>query len=147
MVKSGARVSDELLASLDVGEESGCLPERLSTFASWHDPEIAAFLARAVGRPPETTRFAAALAKLLIDHRLTLRLVRDAGSLVASDRSAFSKAIREVVSDMKEGATFVEALHRHPKSFDAFFCTLLRETNERGKLRSVLAMLGNSGHG
>jgi type II secretory pathway component PulF len=142
--RTGAAVGGELLAALDVGEERGDLPGSLAVFACQCGPRPGARLAAAVGQRPEATRFAAALARLLGDRRLTVGLVEEAARLAAGDGSAFAAAAERVVAAMRDGATFPQALARESGSFDPLFCALVGAPDGRDGLRAVLARLGEA---
>lgn len=141
LARTGVAVGRELLAALTVGEERGDLPGALAAFARRREG-VSRRLAAAVGRGPEVTRFAAALARLLREHRLTVRLVEDAGRLAAGDGSAFAKVVERVAEEMRNGDSFSKALARQPRTFDPLFCALVGGPNQRDRLRLVLARLG-----
>jgi type II secretory pathway component PulF len=143
MAKSGARVADELRAAFRIGEERGCLSALLSQFAHQIDPYVSTSLAESLGRAPEVTRFAAALARLLVDRHLTVSLVRDAAQLSAPKRSEFGKAIEYVIEDINSGMSLDESLGKQSFFFDSFFCSLICSPQDRDKLRKVLARLGS----
>ena len=144
LARTGVAVRGELLAALAVGEERGDLPGSLAAFACQCHPRPGPQLALAVGRPPEVTRFAAALARLLRDRRLTVLLIEDAARLAAGDRSAFARLVGRVAENMRGGMPFPEALATEPKAFDPLFCTLVAAPDDRDRLRAVLARLGEA---
>lgn len=142
LARTGVVVSDELLAALAVGEERGDLSGSLAAFARRGGARPGARLAAAVRRRPEATRFAAALARLLQNRRLTVGLVKDAARLAAGDESAFAKAIGQVAEEMRNGTPFPQALAQQTSAFDPFFCALIGCPDGRDRLRTVLARLG-----
>src|SRR4051794_8427012 len=83
LTKTEASVRPGLLAALRVGEEHDGLVAELSAFARRTRRFTASKFLRAIGRSPEAREFAAALARLLRDHRLTVREVRAAGQVAA----------------------------------------------------------------
>jgi type II secretory pathway component PulF len=133
-----------LIAALAVGEERGDLPGSLAEFARRRDPRARQRLAVAVGRRPEVSRFAAALARLLRDRPLTVRLIEDAARLAAGDGSAFVASVARVVEEMRGGTPFPEALATEPETFDPLFCTLVAAPDGRIGLRAVLAQVGEA---
>jgi type II secretory pathway component PulF len=137
-------VGVELLAALAVGEERGDLADSLSAYARSCDPHAPLRLAAALGRHPEVTRFAAALARLLRDRRLTVYLIEDAGRLAAGDGSTFATTAKRVADAMRAGSSFAEALASEPRTFDPLFCSLVAAPDDREKLRAVLARLADS---
>lgn len=144
LAKTRIRVADELLATLRVGEDRGCLPEELAAFARRCDPHAGARLAEAVGCGAEVTRFAAALARLLTDRPMTLQTIEDAGLLAAGRVSPFAEVIRGVVTAMTGGTPFPEALREQGGVFDPFFCLLIATPVERRQLRAVLERIGGN---
>jgi type II secretory pathway component PulF len=140
--RTGAGVSPGLLAALRVGEELGCLGEELSAFAARHRSASPARFLRAIGRSPEATRFAAALARLLREHRLTVRVVRAAGLIAGAGGGSFSRAVDDIARRMENGGPFVDALRRHPAHFDALYCGLLDAAESRDEMRACLERLG-----
>lgn len=144
--RTGVGVGGELLAAFAVGEERGDLPGSLAWFARRRGGDPGRRLAIAVRRRPEATRFAASLARLLRDQRLTVGLVEDAARLAAGDHSAFADAVRRVAEEMRNGETFAVALSHERRFFDLFFCTLLAAPTGRDQLRAVLARLGELPH-
>src|SRR5437868_1968735 len=80
--------------------------DQMPAFARRSDPRPGARLAAALGRPAEATRFAAALARLLAEHKLTVRLVEDAARLAAGAGSGFARIGGRVAEAMRNGATF-----------------------------------------
>jgi type II secretory pathway component PulF len=140
--RTGVGVTGELLAALAVGEERGDLPGSLSGFARRCGGDPGRRLAIAVGRRPEATHFAAALARLLRDQRLTVGLVEDAARLAAGERSAFADAVGRVAEEMRSGETLSLALSRQRRFFDPFFCALVGAPDGRDQLRTVLIRLG-----
>lgn len=145
--KTGAIVADALLSALRIGEYHGCLARNLSVFAHRTIPRVEEQLARAVGRPPEATRFAAALADLLTDRRLTTDLIQDAAALAAEKHSTFRRIIKRVVVDIKNGEPFAQAIQGHVNGFDSLFCELVAATSRRQELRAVLMLLGKTSVG
>jgi type II secretory pathway component PulF len=141
LTRTGAAVGGELLAALRVGQDQGCLAERLAAFARCCDPCAANRLAAAVGRREEVRRFAATLAALLVDRRLTIELIRDAAEAAAGSKSRFATVVQRVCDEMDNGAAFHEALRREPRTFDPFFCALVGAPNGRDDLRGVLSRL------
>lgn len=142
--RTGAAVRGELLAALTVGEERGDLAGSLAEFARQCDPRASQRLAAAVGRRPEVTRFAAALARLLRDRPLTVRLIEDAARLAAGDGSAFATAVGRVAEAMRGGTPFPDALADEPGTFDPLFRTLVDAPDGRDGLRAVLARVGEA---
>jgi len=137
-------VDGELLAALAVGEERGDLPGWLAAFARRHEPRPGRRLAASVGRRPEVTRFAAALARLLKDRPLTVPLIEDAARLAAGEGSPFALAVGRLAEAMCEGVAFSEALATEESMFDPFFCALVAVPEQRGQLRAVLARVGEA---
>lgn len=140
--KSGAWVEPGLLVALEAGEEYGRLVEELSSFARELEPGVTRLLHQAAGRRPEATRFAAALARLLRDHRLCLELVEVAGRLAAPRDRGFASVMRTVVTEMENGEPFLGALRRQPRYFDTFYCGLLEVAESREDLQAALERLG-----
>jgi type II secretory pathway component PulF len=140
--RTGVTVGGELLAALAVGEERGDLPGSLAAFARRCEPRAGQRLAAAVGRRPEVTRFAAALARLLRDRPLTVRLIEDAARLAAGDGSAFASAVGRVAEGMRGGSPFPEALATEAGTFDPLFRALVAVPERRDHLRAVLARVG-----
>ncbi|OWK45009.1 type II secretion system F family protein [Fimbriiglobus ruber] len=139
--QTNVRVAGGLLTALEVGEERGCLAEQLAAFARWHDPQAGARLAAEVGRSPGAARFAAALATLLSDRRLTVSLVEDAGRL-AGGGNRFNQTIGRLATSVRNGVTFTDALAREKATFDPLFCLMVKTPEHRSELRAVLARLG-----
>lgn len=142
LARTGVRGCEGLLAALQVGEEQGDLAGELAAFARRLDPRADDRLSRAAGRSPEAVRFAAALARLLRDRSLTLRVVEDAGRLAAAGRRSFQAAVAGLVSDMRGGMPFAEALGQRHDYFDPLFCQFVHAAEGRDQLRAVLERLG-----
>jgi type II secretory pathway component PulF len=139
---TGVIVEGELLAVLEVGEKRGKLSDSLGEFARQCDPQAGQKLAIAVGRPPEVTRFAAALARLLKDYPLTVGLIEDASRLAAGHGSAFVASVERVTESMRCGTPFPTALATEPGTFDPLFRALVAAPDGRESLRAVLDQLG-----
>src|SRR5262249_12565470 len=73
--RTGLRFDPGILAVLKVGEQQGCLADELFAFAKRFHPDPSRALRRAIGRPSETTRFAAALGRLLRHRSLTVEVI------------------------------------------------------------------------
>lgn len=144
LARTGLAVSGELLAALDAGGARGAPAEHLSAFAARCHPRPAARLAVALGRPPEAGRFAAALARLLAEHPLTVGLIGDAGRLAAGDGSKFAAAAERVAEAVRDGTPFPDALAGEPAWFDPLFRALVRAADTRDRTRAVLERLGAS---
>jgi type II secretory pathway component PulF len=142
--RTGAAVGGELLAALEVGEERGGLADELAAFALRFDPRPGPRLAAALGRSQEVTRFAAVLARLLAEHKLTVRLVEDAARLAAGSASGFARVVGRVTEAMRGGIPFAEALGAEAGTFDPLFCALVGCPDNRDRLRAVLARLGEA---
>jgi type II secretory pathway component PulF len=145
LVNSGARVDPRLLAALQVGEAHGCLAEELFAFARDICSGATERLRQAVGRRPEATRFAAALARLLRERGLTLDVVESAGRIASAGSTAFAAIVRAIIVDMENATPFVNALRRHPIYFDLLYCDLLEAAKSRPQVRDCLERLGQSG--
>ena len=143
LARTGAKVDARLLAALEVGEEHGCVAGELTAFARQLHPRPTAWLNRRLGRPEESVRFAAALARLLTDRRLTPALIEDAGRVAAGGRRAFLAVIAQVAAAVSDGETFPSALRPHRRWFDPLFCYLLDAADTRDGLRATLARLGD----
>ena len=137
-------VTDDLLAALRVGEERGCLSAALSQFARVRDPRAATRLAQAVKRSAEASRFADILADLLATHRLTPRLLLDAGDLAAGGKSAFRQAVGRAAAAVENGVSLGEALREQAGAFDPLFCRVVDVPADRSHLRAVLKRLGDT---
>jgi type II secretory pathway component PulF len=141
---TGIRVSKRLRATLEVGQQRGRVAEELAAFARSKYPNVAHRLARSLGRPQEVTRFALALSRLLIDHRLTVNIISDASTLASGKGSRFDRVIAQVIEDMRSGDLFAESLRQHPKYFDSFFCDVVAACSGRDQLLQTLLRL--TGH-
>jgi type II secretory pathway component PulF len=142
LAKTRARVKPQLLAALEVGEEHGSLVEELFAFAHGLCPDAAQLLRQTVGRRAEATRFAAALARLLREHGLTVQTVMAAGNLAAAGNNDFRQVIQALVEDMESGGNFTDALRQHPSYFDPLYCGFLEAADSRQQVRACLERLG-----
>ncbi len=141
--RTGAGVQPGLIACLRVGEERGCLVEELESFARRTARFTMRKYHRAIGRRPEAVDFAAALARLLRDHHLTVRAIRDAGQLSTDGRGRFSGIIEDVARRVEDGrSTFPNALAQHPRHFDGLFRGFLESASSRDEMRRCLERLG-----
>jgi type IV pilus assembly protein PilC len=57
------------------------------------------------------------------------------------DNPALNKVLREVKGHVEQGATFSDALSKHPKVFDTLFCSLIRAGEMGGILDTILGRL------
>jgi type IV pilus assembly protein PilC len=57
------------------------------------------------------------------------------------DNPALNKVLREVKGHVEQGATFSDALSKHPKVFDELFCSLIRAGEMGGILDTILGRL------
>jgi type IV pilus assembly protein PilC len=57
------------------------------------------------------------------------------------DNPALNKVLREVKGHVEQGATFSDALGKHPKVFDELFCSLIRAGEMGGILDTILNRL------
>ncbi|HEX6245569.1 MAG TPA: type II secretion system F family protein [Polyangiales bacterium] len=57
------------------------------------------------------------------------------------DNPTLNKILRDVKSSVEQGATFSDALARHPKVFDSLFCSLIRAGEMGGILDTILGRL------
>ena len=137
--KSGVRTARQFRAALEVGETRGHLAEELSAFARYRDQQAPSRLAASLGRSTNVTQFAAALARLLVNERLTVTVIADASRLAAGKDSGFDRVIGCVIEDMRNGESLAEALRRHPRVFDIFLCKLIAAPQGRDVLRKTLA--------
>jgi type II secretory pathway component PulF len=140
--KTRARVSAGLPAALRVGEEHGCLANELGAFARKTSGFTRKRYFRAIGRGDEAIDFAAALGRLLQDQRLTVRAVRAAGDVSASDRPQFLKVIHDVAQKMEDGSPFVTALGKYPRYFDELYRGFLEAAGSREEMKTCLERLG-----
>jgi type II secretory pathway component PulF len=131
-----------LLVALRTGEEHDCLDEALSAFVRRTGNLTAKTFYRKIGRSPEAIQFAASLAALLRDHRLTVREIRAAGRIAAGGTREFGRIVEEVAHRMEDGASLAETLHRYPGHFDELYRGLLEATKSREDLRTCLERLG-----
>ena len=141
---TGAWVDRGLLAALEVGEEYGCLGEELAAFARRDRGFSVDRYRRAIGRRPEATRFAAALARLLRDHGLTARVVHAAGLVSAVPRRRFAKVADAIAGEMTDGTPFLDLLGRHSTYFDPLFRGFLAAAESREEMRACLERLGRA---
>jgi type II secretory pathway component PulF len=141
LTRTRVAVGGGLLAALRVGQDQGCLIEQLSAFARRCDPHSAHRLGVAVGRRDDVRHFAAALAGLLVDRRLTIELIQDAAEAAAGKKSRLAAAAERVCEEMSGGAGFDEALRREPRTFDPLFGALLSAADRHDRLRMVLLKL------
>jgi type II secretory pathway component PulF len=137
-------VTHDLLAALRVGEERGCLSSALSQFARARDQRAATRLAQAVKRSAEASRFADILADLLATHRLTPRLLLDAGDLAGDGNSASRQAVARAAASVENGLSLGEALREQAGVFDPFFCRVVDAPADRSHLRAVLKRLADT---
>jgi type II secretory pathway component PulF len=144
LAKTRIAVGRDLLGAIRVGEEHGCLSKQLAAFGRRRHANPAECLAAAIGRPTEVSLFAAALADLLSDRKLTLWLVQDAALLAAGTGTKLARVVEEVTEQMKGGVEFSRALRAYPKMFDQFFCRLIEATAERQSLRRVLLRMSGA---
>ena len=142
LVKTGATVRPGLLAALRVGENHSCLVEELSSFASRTSRFTPETFLRAIGRSEEARDFAAALSRLLRDHRLTLREVEAAGQVADNSKGQFSRVVDQVAKLMQNGTSLPDALREYPAHFDSLYCGLLESTKSREEMKSCLENLG-----
>ena len=142
LAKTGASVRPGLRTALGVGEEHDCLVAELSAFAGRTRRFTASKFLRAIGRSPEASEFAAALARLLREHRLTVREVRAAGQVAADGRGRFVRVFEEVARRMEDGESLVDALGRYPAHFDGLYCGFLESARSREELKACLERLG-----
>ncbi len=140
--KTGVRLLPGLLSAFESGETHGCLAEELAAFARSLHPDPRRALCQAMRRSAEAERFAAALARLLRDRRLTLDVVESAGRVAAAGNQHFRKVVEQVLDDLESGYGLAEALQRCPRYFDPFYCKLLEAAASREHLRLCLERLG-----
>ena len=60
-----------------------------------------------------------------------------------SENRAFGKILADVKNHVESGATFSDALKRHPKVFDELYCNLIAAGEVGGILDTILQRLGN----
>jgi type IV pilus assembly protein PilC len=132
----------QLLAALRVGEAHGKLAEELFALTRAVSSRAAHWLRQAVGRREEATRFAGALARLLRDEGVTVRVVAAAGSIAGGGNPRFEVAVRGIVAEMESGADLAAALKYQPRYFDRLYCGLLEAADSRARLRACLEHLG-----
>ena len=141
--RTGAIVRPGLLAALRVGQEHGNVVEELKAFAARIGRLSPESYARAIGRSREAKVFAAALARLLREERLTVKVVASAGEVAADGEARFLRVIRDVARDMENnGSSLVGALRDHSQDFDPLYCGLLEAANSRAEMRECLERLG-----
>lgn len=71
-----------------------------------------------------------------------LPLLRSMNILVAQQKpSKLKDILREITSDIQSGATFSEALAKHPKAFDRLYVNMVRAGEVGGMLETVLNRL------
>lgn len=139
LAKTKMRTTKQFQAAVDVGESRGCLANELSAFARSRDPQSAIRLAMSVGRSDDVTRFMNALARLLIDHRLTIDMLADAARVAAGAGSHFEFVVAKIIEDMKDGRSISEAMQRQSDAFDSFLRSLIKASPGRDVLRKTLA--------
>jgi type II secretory pathway component PulF len=142
LAKTGVGVQPSLLVALRTGEEHDCLDEALAAFVSRTGKLTAKTFYRKIGRSPEAIRFAAALAALLRDHRLTVREIRAAGRIAAGGSRRFGRIFEDVAHRMEDGASLDETLLRHPRHFDHLYREILESTRSREEMRMCLERIG-----
>jgi len=143
LTMSGAWVDPGLRAALQVGEEQGGLDRELIAFARGLVADAPRRFRRAVGRSPRAVAFAAALARRLDQHRLTVEVVRAAGLVAAAGSRRFARVVRALALDLEDGSTLADALSYHPGHFDAIFCLCVEAAGTREELRACLEALGS----
>ncbi|HEY6878132.1 MAG TPA: type II secretion system F family protein [Polyangiales bacterium] len=57
------------------------------------------------------------------------------------DNPTLNEVLRHVKNDVEQGATFSDALQRHPRVFDSLFCSLIRAGEMGGILDTILNRL------
>ncbi len=129
--KTNANVRPALLETLRVGEEHGCLAESLSSFARRTRGFTAGRFLKAIGRSPHATEFAATLARLLRDQRLSVEAVLAAGQSAADGSGRFARAIGAAAERIADGESLSEALGRYPAHFDALYLEFLDASRSR----------------
>jgi type II secretory pathway component PulF len=129
---------------MDVGEERGRLAEELAAAARRLDPHVHNRLAATLGRRQSATHFAAALARLLAHHQMTLSLVSDAGRLIGPHDARFAQALPLILDDIEGGGSLADALARHSRIFDPLFVRCVERAHTRESLRLVLERLAES---
>jgi type II secretory pathway component PulF len=137
--RTGLSVSGDLLAVFEVAGDRGRLPDFLKQFAAQRDPAPWLRLADSQRRPAEVTRFAACLAELLRDNKLSPSIVFDAGLLAAGRDSKFANRISGSVDDMRQGTSLADSLKRGTQLVDRFLIQLLAAQSTRHGIHSVLA--------
>ncbi|MDR3639385.1 MAG: type II secretion system F family protein [Isosphaeraceae bacterium] len=141
LAASRAWVDRGLLAALDVGDEYGDLADELKAFVQHDRFFSAARFRRAIGRRPESVRFAAALARLLHEHHLTGPLVCAAGRVSGTRGGRFMRMVKTVSANIDGGNSLAECLKRHPAYFDAVFCRFVELPQSREDMRARLERL------
>lgn len=141
---TGVRGTEGLLVALQVGEDHECLAEELFAFARRFDPQVKNRLNRRLGRSKEAIQFAAALARFLRSHPLTVEAIENAGRLAASGNKAFQAVVAEIREAINDGYSFAEALQRHPAYFDLLYCRFVQSASGRAAMCAVLEELGQS---
>jgi type IV pilus assembly protein PilC len=58
-----------------------------------------------------------------------------------TENKTFSDVLKDVKSHVEQGATFSDALRRHPKVFDALYCNLVQAGETGGILDTILSRL------
>ncbi|HPB31489.1 MAG TPA: type II secretion system F family protein [Candidatus Sumerlaeota bacterium] len=55
-----------------------------------------------------------------------------------AEKASMKKILREIEKDVESGASFTEAIQKHPKLFDTFFLSMVRAGEASGMLDSIL---------
>jgi type II secretory pathway component PulF len=142
LARSGIRPPSGLMASLKVGEQHGQLADEMGAFARRTRGFSSRRFFQAIGRTDEAIDFAAALARLLVEQRLTVTMVRAAGEVSAAGRPRFATVISDIASEIENGRSLVECLSRHPRRFDPLYREFLAAANSREEMRACLTRLG-----
>lgn len=142
LVQTGSWVSEELLATLEIGERRGCLQGLLEVVAMGLTSNPGKELVSALGRLEATTRFCAALSTLLKGTHFKNEMIAEAGR-IAGGGLAFRQAVQILKEKVEIGSSLSHGMSLSGQVFDRFLCRLLKKQEDPSKVQPILAMLGN----